>query len=50
MKTFFIADTHFNHDNIIRYCNRPFVTCKEMDRQLIEKWNKVVKKMILFII
>ena len=44
MKEFIIADTHFNHSNIIKYCDRPFVTTEEMDRQLIEKWNSVVGK------
>jgi len=42
MKTFFTSDTHFSHDNIIKYCNRPFVDIKEMNEVLIEKWNEVV--------
>lgn len=44
MRTFLIADTHFGHSNIINYCDRPFVTIEEMDRQLIEKWNQTVSK------
>ena len=30
MKVWFTADTHFGHGNIIRYCDRPFLT--EADR------------------
>lgn len=42
MKTFVIADTHFGHENIIRYCNRPFESVSEMDKTLIDNWNKTV--------
>jgi calcineurin-like phosphoesterase family protein len=41
--TFIISDTHFHHNNIIRYCDRPFADADEMDEKLIENWNAVVK-------
>jgi calcineurin-like phosphoesterase family protein len=41
--SWFIADTHFSHSNIIRYCKRPFTTAEEHDRVLIENWNRCVK-------
>lgn len=40
---YFIADTHFNHTNIIKYCKRPFKDANEMNEYIIEKWNSVVK-------
>lgn len=43
MKTFVIADTHFNHANIIKYCNRPFADTYEMEETLVENWNSIVK-------
>lgn len=41
-KTFFTADQHFNHANIIKYCDRPFRTVDEMNRVMIERWNSAV--------
>jgi len=42
MNTFFTADTHWNHKNIIRYCNRPFSSIEEMNQALIDRWNSKV--------
>ncbi len=38
------SDTHFMHENIIRYCNRPFKDSDDMTEVLINRWNSVVKK------
>lgn len=37
------SDTHFNHANIIKYCDRPFENPAAMNEALIEKWNSRVK-------
>lgn len=39
---FFTSDLHFGHENIIRYCNRPFDSVEDMNRALIENWNDSV--------
>ncbi|MBS0655911.1 MAG: metallophosphoesterase family protein [Verrucomicrobia bacterium] len=39
MKRWFISDTHFSHDNIIRYTGRPFQSISQMNEQLIANWN-----------
>lgn len=33
---YFTADTHFGHENFIRFCSRPFASAEEMDEVMIE--------------
>lgn len=42
MATWLTSDTHFNHRNIISYCDRPFFDVLHMNRSLIDSWNNVV--------
>lgn len=43
MATWYTADHHFGHENIIRLCGRPFADAAEMDAALVENWNAVVR-------
>lgn len=43
MNTWFTADNHYSHVNIIKYCNRPFSSIEEMNATLIRNWNSRVK-------
>ena len=39
-----IADLHFGHTNVLKYDNAPFADVDEMEREIIKRWNNVVKK------
>ncbi|MBA7613045.1 hypothetical protein ES703_20288 [subsurface metagenome] len=39
---YLIGDTHFDHGNIIKYCERPFQSAEEMNKALVTKWNTLV--------
>lgn len=41
---YFTADQHFFHQGIIKYCNRPFKSWREMNDKIINRHNIVVSK------
>lgn len=43
MVRWFVSDLHFAHENIIRFCKRPFKNAAEMDDALVTNWNALVK-------
>src|SRR3954463_15949010 len=51
MQTWFTADLHFGHTNIISYCNRPYANVAEMNNALDDNWNQHVDpKDIVFVL
>ena len=43
-KLFFTADTHFGHENMIKYERCQFASTEDMDATIIKNWNNVVSK------
>ena len=44
MAKFFISDTHFFHNNILRFDNRPWSNIRDMHEDMLYAWNKKVKE------
>lgn len=40
---YYTSDPHIGHENIIRLCNRPYMSVEEMNEDIIAKWNAKVK-------
>lgn len=41
---FFTSDIHFFHENIIKYCNRPWENVDDMTNGIISNWNNRVSE------
>jgi len=44
VQVYIISDTHFNHWNINKHCNRKFKNLGEMNNTMIRRWNSVVRE------
>ncbi len=44
MATFFTSDQHYGHNEIITYCNRPYRNSQVMTRDIVKRYNSVVKE------
>lgn len=44
INTWFTSDFHLGHQNIIRYCSRPFHSTGEMDEGILGNLNSMVRQ------
>lgn len=42
MTVFYTSDQHWNHNNVLKFENRPYKTVEEMNKGMIKNWNNVV--------
>lgn len=41
---YFTSDTHFHHDNILKFCSRNCANIDEMNMEIIKRWNTKIPK------
>lgn len=39
----FFSDPHYFHKNVIKFCNRPFLSVEQMNYTMLERYNEKVK-------
>ena len=44
MTTWFTSDWHLDHNNIIKYCDRPFENKSKMNKTILSNYRSMVKK------
>ena len=42
MKNYYISDLHLGHANCIKFDGRPFADVKEMEQEIVLRWNSKV--------
>lgn len=42
MTRYVISDHHFDHENIIEYCDRPYENVNQMNKEMKKTWNKQI--------
>lgn len=43
MSIFVTSDTHLGHARIIHHCDRPFENVDQMNKTIVNNWNKIIK-------
>lgn len=50
-RCWFTSDQHFNHANVMNFCNRPWNDVRDMNKALTDNWNEVVgEKDVIFVL
>ena len=44
MAEFLWSDLHLFHDNILKYCDRPFENVEEMNKTILKNWKEIITK------
>jgi len=43
MAVFVTSDLHLGHENVVRFCDRPYSDAVEMEIRITQEWNATVR-------